>query len=205
MYITKRREWKKMYELFKYHSAPGDTAYLISLTPPGKERSLFIAHRVYYGNKAERYVRLKGGRFSIVNDYQNIRSGKQRGNIYFVVPRGSFKLKQSYFTHLSGIIIYHFKGLSIAHLLNDGRLPKKILNFFHCLADNLGKKIGNYLVYEMLFELEMANRNLGKAKRYLDTLVKIDTHGQLKARIERFKRRWQSIKWEGKKSKKREK
>ncbi len=193
MYVTRNRNWKKLYELFKYHSAPGDTAYIINLVRPGKARRMFITKTFYYKDETERHVRLRGGRGLIVRDYQNICSGKQQGNVYFVVAKGDRKIKKSYFKNFDDISIRRLPGLFIFRLLNRGNLPEKILSFFDCLAGNLRQKEHNYIVYETLFNLEMANRNLSKAKQHLDTLERIALHRQLKSRIEKFKKRWESI------------
>jgi hypothetical protein len=192
MYATKFREWEKLYELFKYHSAPGDTAYIINLANPGQwVPTYFFAQEFYYGDETEREVCLKG-KGSIVEDYQNIRTGKQRGSVYFVFLKGSLLVKKSFFKNLDDIQFHRFRYIFVVRLLNNKNLPENILNFYYCLADNLPKRKSSYIVYETLFNLELANGRLMKAKKHLDTLVKFDTGGKLKAKIVEFKKRWQS-------------
>lgn len=192
MYSTKFREWEKLYEIFKYHSAPGDTAYIVNLANPGQwVPTYFYAQKLYYSDETERYVRLKG-KGIIVEDYQNIRTGKQRGNIYFVFLKGNLLVKKSFFKNLDEIQFHRFRYIFVVRLLNNKSLPENILDFYYCLADNLPKRKSSYIVYETLFNLELANGRLMKAKQHLDTLVKFDTGGKLKAKIEEFKKRWQS-------------
>jgi 4-amino-4-deoxy-L-arabinose transferase-like glycosyltransferase len=212
MYWVQYRDWEKVYELFKYHSSPGDTAYIINLAPPDKwVPTHFYTQKFYYKDETERHVRLKG-KGSIVDDYQNIRSGKQRGNIYFVFLTGSEKLRESFFekrvapaTHrrigmnhgneekdkkIYGIKFYQFHRVCVAHLPNNEILSENILDFYYKLAKNLPKKEDNYIVYETLFKLEMAKGRFRKAKKHLNTLVRIQARGKLIEKIKELKKIW---------------
>jgi hypothetical protein len=185
-----------VYELFKYHSAPGDSAYIFNLIPPWRwSPTYFYSQKFYYKKETERYVRLKSKR-NIVDDFQNIHCGKQEGNIYILILRGGEKLKKSYFKGLNDICIHRFYRAFIVRFFNNGSLPENILNFFYCLAENLPKNKHTYIIYETLFQLEMTRGKLKEAQQLLYTLRRIYAHGELKARINQLKKKWQKEKKE---------
>jgi hypothetical protein len=195
-YMIQNREWEKVYELFKYHSAPGDTAYIFNLTPPWRwSPTYFYSQKFYYKKETERYVHLKSKR-NIADDFQNIHSGKQKGNIYIVILRSGEKLKESYFKGLNDISIHPFYRAFIIRFFDNGRLPENILNFFYCLAKNLPKNKHTYIVYETLFQLEMTRGKLKEAQQLLYTLRRINTYGKLKAKINELVKKWQNEKKE---------
>jgi 4-amino-4-deoxy-L-arabinose transferase-like glycosyltransferase len=195
-YMIQNREWEKVYELFKYHSAPGDTAYIFNLIPPWRwSPTYFYSQKFYYKNETERYVHLKSKR-NIADDFRNINSGKQKGNVFLVILTGEEKLKESYFKGLNDISIHNFYRAFIVRILNNGRLPENIMNFFYRLAKNLPKNIHTYIVYETLFQLEMARGKLKKAQQLLGTMGRRYTHSKLKIRINQLKKKWQKEKEE---------
>lgn len=193
-YKIQNREWEKVYELFKYHSAPEDTAYIFNLTPPWRwSPTYFYSQKFYYKKETERYVHLKSKR-NIADDFQNIQLGKEKGNIYIVILKSRVKLKKSYFKNLNDISIHNFYRAFIVRILNNGRLPENIMNFFYCLAKNLPKNQHTFVVYETLFQLEMARGKLKEAQQLLYTLRRNYTQGKLKARINQLKKKWQNEK-----------
>jgi 4-amino-4-deoxy-L-arabinose transferase-like glycosyltransferase len=195
-YMIQNREWEKVYELFKYHSAPGDAAYIFNLTPPWKwSPTYFYTQKFYYKNEAERYVHLKSNR-DIADDFRNINSGKQKGNVFLVILTGEKKLKESYFKGLNDITIHNFYRAFIVRFFNNGKLAENILNLFYRLAKKLPKDKHTYIVFETLFHLEMARGNLKKAQKLLYILKRIYTHGKWKARINQLKKKWKKEKEE---------
>jgi 4-amino-4-deoxy-L-arabinose transferase-like glycosyltransferase len=195
-YMIRNREWEKIYELFKYHSAPGDTAYIFNLAPPWKwSPTYFYSQKFYYKEESERYVHLKSKR-DITADFRNINSGKQKGNIFLVILTGEKRLKESYFKGLNGISIHPVYRAFIVRFFNNGRLPENILNFFWRIRKNLPPSEHTYIVYETLFRLEMARGKLENAQNILYSLRRVFTHDQYKVKINQLEKKWQNEKEE---------
>lgn len=193
-YMIQNREWEKVYELFKYHSAPGDTAYIFSLAPHWKwSPTYFYSQKFYYNNETERYVHLKAKR-NIADDFRNINSGKQKGNVFLVILTGEEKLKKSYFKGLNDISIHNFYRAFIVRFFNNGRLLENISNFFWRMKKNLPQDQHTYFVSETLFYLEIARGKLKKAQKLLYILQRIYNHAKWKPRINQLKKKWQKEK-----------
>ncbi|MGD2085701.1 MAG: hypothetical protein PVH61_05900 [Candidatus Aminicenantes bacterium] len=195
-YMIQNREWEKVYEIFKYHSAPGDTAYIFNLASPWRwSPTYFYSQKFYYKNETERYVHLKSKR-NIADDFRNINSGKQKGNIFMVILTGEEKLKESFFKGLNDISIYPFYRAFIVRFFNNGWLLENIANFFWRMRKNLPKNKQTYIVSETLFHLEIARGKLKKAQKLLYTLQRIYNHAKWKPRINQLKKKWQKEKEE---------
>jgi 4-amino-4-deoxy-L-arabinose transferase-like glycosyltransferase len=195
-YVIQNREWEKIYELFKYHSAPGDTAYIFNLAPAGKwVPTYFYSQNFYYKEESERYVHLKSTR-GIADDFRNINSGKQKGNIFLMILTGAEKLNESFFKGLNDISIHSFCRAFIVRFFNHGKLPENILEFFWRLTENLPKDKHTYIVYETLFHLEMARGKLKNAQNILYTLRRIFPDHQYNVRINQLEKKWQNEKEE---------
>jgi hypothetical protein len=190
-YMIQNREWEKVYELFKYHSAPGDTAYIFNLCRPGKwVPTYFYSQKFYYNDESQRYVGLKPTT-NIGEDFQNIANGKQKGNVFLVVLQGQHRLTKSDFENFDDITIHPYYKVFIARFFNNGMMPENIMHFFYCLARKFPKWENFYMVYETLFKLEMGAGNLRKAGLHLKTLKKIARHDKLKRKIKKFEKEWQ--------------
>jgi hypothetical protein len=199
-YMIQNREWEKVYDLFKYHSSPGDTAYIFNLVPPGKwSPTHFYSQKFYYNNESERYVHLKSNR-NITDDFQKIRQGKQKGNIYIMILSRGVELNKSDLESLNNIIsIHQFYRAFIVRILNNGRLSNNIIKFFYCLAENLPAKLQTYVIYDTLFQLEMAMGKYRNAYKILDTMKRRFHQEKLTGKITQLTKTWHKEKKERKK------
>ena len=195
-YAIQNREWEKIYELFKYHSAPGDTAYIFNLAPPWKwVPTYFYCQNFYYKEESERYVHLKS-RINIADDFRNIDSGMQKGSVFLVILTGAEKLNESYFKGLNDISIHSFCRAFVVRFFDNGRLLENIPDFFWRMRKNLPQDKHTYIVYETLFLLEMARGKLEEAQQLLYTMRRIFTQGECKAKINQLENQWQKEKEE---------
>lgn len=189
-YSAKHHEYRKLYDLFKYESRPGDIAYIYNLVPPGKwAPDAFYSCKYYYTDKNLQYVVLKNS-IPIMKDYPAILSGQQRGDIYIVFITGQEKLKSKFFRDMEYIRPYSFNKIFVARIYDNGVLAKNILNFFRRIKDEIRETVNNLELYETVFEMEMMNQNYKEARQIVYKLRDLDYTGKYKNRISQLRERW---------------
>jgi hypothetical protein len=173
-----KTEWKAAYDLFKKDDRNGSMAYMMNLIKIDAWNPGFYSQRFYYRREEPRPVILK----KIDQLRRDIRSSKFRKenkNVYFVTTYGSRKIKSSFFENKKNIRHFAYNRLSVIKISGGGAILEDIIEALNALKENLKRTEDNYKVYELLFHMQMENKDRENAKKSLDALIEMDRRNKL--------------------------
>jgi 4-amino-4-deoxy-L-arabinose transferase-like glycosyltransferase len=186
-YHMKKTEWKKMYDIFRYDSEPGDIAYMLNLVNIDRYSPDFRAKNIYYPVIQMRPVILKHAR-NIPNDLRNREVWQQKKNIYIATRYGSGKIKKSFFTGVENIDVFLFKGITLIRIKKSSSRPKDdLISLLRALKANLPGHESNYLLYEIIIRIDLYSGNIGKARKNIEILEVMDKRKKLNKLIRGFR------------------
>jgi 4-amino-4-deoxy-L-arabinose transferase-like glycosyltransferase len=191
-YHMKKTEWKKMYDIFKYDSQPGDIAYMLNLVNIDRYSPNFRAKNLYYPVKQLRPVKLKLAG-EIPHDLKNPHLWKQKRNIYIVTRYGSGKIKKSFFPGLENIDVYLFENITLTRIKKSPGTMEDLISVLRALKAKLRRDESNYFPCELLIKVDLNSGNIEKARKNIEVLEAIDKRGKLNKLIRAFKKQLRKL------------
>lgn len=191
-YKAKKPQWKKVYDIFKYESEPGDFAYMLNLVNIDQYSPNFRAKNLYYPAAHMRPVVLKRAR-NIPNDLSNPKVWKQDRNVYIVTRYGSKKIKKSFFPGNENIDVFLFEGITTIRIKKSPRTKEDLISLLRTLKANLSRHESNYFPYEILIRIDLDKGNIEKARKNIEALEVMNKKGKLNKLIRGLKEQLKKI------------
>jgi hypothetical protein len=192
-YRAKKPEWKKVYDIFKYESEPGDVAYMLNLVNIDQYSPNFRAKNLYYPPAHLQPVILKQAR-NIPLDLSNPKIWKQERNVYIATRYGSDKIKKNLFPGNENIDVFFFKNITLIRIKKSSRTKEKLISLLRALKTNLPRHESNYLPYEIIIRIDLNSKNIEKARENIEALEAIDKRKKLDKLIRQFKKKIHKMK-----------
>jgi hypothetical protein len=196
-YKTKNAEWKKVYNIFKYNSEPGDIAYMLNLVKIDRYSPYFLSTNFYYNENEFRPVILNHAR-DIPSHLKDSKIWNQKRNIYLLCSYGWEKIKKQYFKGMKNVKLFRFVALSLIRIQVKPDSPEDFIFTLRMLKEKLPETESNYLIYQILIQIDLDNGNIEDARKNIKILELANKRKKLDRLIHRFKENLKSLQ-EGKK------